>query len=180
MAELSTLARPYAEALFAAARDAGPQAGAQWLPSLEALARAASHPEVAPLLADPDVGDDKRVGLLIALAGAEVPAPVVSLLRLVLENGRLTALPAIAAQYRSLLNEAAGVCECLIESAFPMTDEDVASLVTSLASRFPLRLLPRLRVDPSLIGGVRVSVGDRVLDTSVRARLDAMRASLTA
>ena len=178
MAELSTIARPYAEALFQAARAAG-EAPA-WGEALAALARAASHPEVAPLLSDPAVGEERSVALLRGLAGTAIPAPVENLLRLVIGNGRLAALPAIAAQFHQLRNAAEGVCDCLIESAFPMGEKDVADLVAALSRKFPLRLVPQLRVDPALLGGVRVTVGDQVLDSSVRARLDALRAGLTA
>jgi F-type H+-transporting ATPase subunit delta len=196
MAELSTLARPYAQALYAAAAEAGPAAGAAWLPVVQALADAASHPEVSRLMSDPAVSDDKRAALLLDIARKAVtgqaggqmtladadalPAQVRQMLAVVLENSRVAALPEIAAQFRARVNEAAGVCECLIESAFPMSEAEVTGLLSALSRKFPLRLLPELRVNPELIGGVRVSVGDRVLDQSVRARLDAMRASLTA
>jgi F-type H+-transporting ATPase subunit delta len=187
MAELSTLARPYAEALFDASRATtaegravGAADSAAWLAAIDAIAAVSSHADVAVLLGDPAVTDDKRFDLIVALAKTQLPAPVASLLRLVLENGRLPALPQVAAQFRALRNAAEGVCECLIESAFPMAEKDIAELVAALSRKFPLRLLPTVRVEPALIGGVRVTVGDQVLDQSVRARLDAMRATLTA
>lgn len=189
MAELSTIARPYAEALFAAA--AGPAKAQQWLPLLEAVAQAAGNPQVAGVAADPRLSEAQVYDLLAAFASpaagsekaarpAALPAELASFLKLVIANDRLDALPQVAAQFRALKNEAEGTADCLIETAFPMTDAQTAELVALLSRKFPRKLKPESRVEPSLIGGVRVTVGDQVLDNSVRARLDAMRVQLTA
>jgi len=182
MAELSTIARPYAEALYAAATAPGAAEGqaAQWSPVLDTLAALVDHAEVAQALSNPALSDARRYELLASLAGQALPGPVSGLVNLVLENGRLAALPQVAAQFRALHNAADGIADCVIESAFPMGAEEVAALVKALAKKFPLQLKPEVRVNPHLIGGVRVTVGDRVLDSSVRARLDAMQARLTA
>jgi F-type H+-transporting ATPase subunit delta len=180
MAELSTIARPYAEALFEAASAAGQGTAAQWLPALQSLAALEALPAVAEGLSNPRLDDAKRFELLAGLAGVALAPPLAELLRLVLKNGRLAALGQIARQYHDLLNAAEGVADCLIESAFPMSSDEAAGLVAALARKFPLKLKPEVRVNPQLIGGVRVTVGDRVLDSSVRARLDAMQARLTA
>ncbi len=97
-----------------------------------------------------------------------------------MENDRLAALPEIARQFRVLKNESEGVADCLIESAFPMSDAQVAELLAALSKKFGLKLKPEVRVDAGLIGGVRVTVGDHVLDTSVKTRLAQMQAALTA
>ncbi len=180
MAELSTIARPYAEALFAAATAAGQGTAAQWLPALDAISALVAQPAVAEGLSNPRLSDDNRYELLSGLYGQSVPAPVAELLKLALKNERLSALPAVAAQFHELKDSSEGVAQCLIESAFPMSAEEATSLVAALAKKFPLQLKPEVRVNPQLIGGVRVTVGDRVLDSSVRARLEAMQARLTA
>ena len=182
MAELSTIARPYAEALFEAARAPGSAAGqaAQWEPALDAVAALVGQPEVAAALSNPQLSDARRFELVAELVGQPLPAPLAELLRLVLENGRLAAMGEIAARFRALRNSAEGVADCLIESAFPLEAGELAGLVAALARKFPLKLKPEVRVEPRLIGGVRVTVGDHVLDSSVRARLDAMQAVLTA
>ncbi len=180
MAELSTIARPYAVALFEAARAQG--AAGAWQPLLAGLAGLAAHPEVSASLADPRLGDGQRFDLLAGiLPGAPaLPPPLAEFLRLVLANDRLPALPEVAAQFRQLTNAADGVADCMIETAFELSPGQTEELLTRLAKTFPLKLRPQVKVDPQLIGGVRVTVGDRVLDCSVRARLDAMRAQLTA
>ena len=184
MAELSTIARPYAEALFAAARGAGgkaaPGQAAQWLPAVDAVARMVADEHVAQALSNPALTDARRFELISGMCGQALAAPVAELLKVIIENGRLAAFPQVALQFHSLCNAADGVADCIIESAFAMSAAEVASLVSALASKFPLQLKPELRVNPKLIGGVRVTVGDRVLDSSVRARLDAMQARLTA
>jgi F-type H+-transporting ATPase subunit delta len=185
MAELATIARPYAEALFEAAQApaAGAAAGATaalWAPALDALAALVGEPDVAAALSNPDLSDARRFELISGLCGQPLPAPVAELLRLTIENGRLAALPQVAAQFQALRNAAAGVADCTIESAFPLGGAELASLVAALSRKFPLQLKPVVRVNPQLIGGVRVTVGDRVLDSSVRARLEAMQSRLTA
>jgi F-type H+-transporting ATPase subunit delta len=98
----------------------------------------------------------------------------------IVENGRLNALPEIAAQFQTLKNSAQGVNDAVIYSAFPIDGAALADLVALLEKRFARKLNSTVQIDESLIGGVRVVVGDEVLDTSVRARLDQMKAALVA
>jgi len=178
MAELSTIARPYAEALFAAASSEG--TAAAWLPLLEGLAQAVEQPQVSNLAGDPRLTDQQKLELIAGLVPAPLPTELAAFLKVAIENGRLSALPEVAAQFRGLKNDAEGTADCLIESAFALSDAQVGDLVQRLARKFPLRLKPQVQVEPQLIGGVRVTVGDQVLDGSVRARLDEMRVQLTA
>ena len=178
MAELSTIARPYAEALFAAAR--AKNAAEAWLPALEGLAQAVEQPQVAALASDPRLSEAQVFDLVGAVVKTALPQELAEFLKLAVENRRLPALPEIASQFRRLKNRADGSSDCLIESAFALTDAQVGDLVKRLARKFPGKLKPELRVEPHLIGGVRITVGDRVLDSSVRARLDAMRVQLSA
>ncbi len=178
MAELSTIARPYAEALYSAASSKG--AADAWLPLLEALAQASAQPQIAALASDPRLSDAQTFDLIAAVTRTALPPELEAFLKLVIANGRLATLPEVAAQFRHLKNEADGTADCLIESAFALSDAQVKDLLGRLARKFPHRLKPEVRVQPQLIGGVRVTVGDRVLDGSVRARLDAMRIQLTA
>jgi F-type H+-transporting ATPase subunit delta len=178
MAELSTIARPYAEALFAAAKGAGSLQA--WVGVADELAALVRHPQVAEVVADPKLGKDQVLGLLTGMLKSPLPAEGGNFLRMLVENDRLAALPEIARQFRVLKNESEGVADCLIESAFPMTDAQVADLLAALSKKFGLKLKPEVRVDASLIGGVRVTVGDHVLDSSVKTRLGQMQAALTA
>jgi F-type H+-transporting ATPase subunit delta len=177
MAELATIARPYAEALFQA--DIGPEADAQ----LGALVDVTTDPALRQFSDSPKVSVDLVFNVVSDVLGRQglvlVPA-VQNLLRAVIENGRLAVLPEIVAQYRALLNGRSGVSDALIESAFAIDDQQLADVVASLEKRFARKLNARVEVHPELIGGIRAVVGDEVLDTSVKARLEQMKVALTA
>jgi F-type H+-transporting ATPase subunit delta len=181
MAELATIARPYAEALFQAVQA---QPAAESLEhvaqSLDTLAVIARNSQIRNLAGDPQFSAD-RLGTLLMSAMPQQPGTAVhNLLQVVLENRRLAALPEIAEQFHQLKDAAQHRAEALISSAFPLEPAQLEALLPSLERKFGCKLYPRVEIDPSLIGGVRVAVGDEVLDTSVRARLDAMRIALTA
>ena len=178
MAELSTIARPYAQALFDSARAEGTLPA--WVEMADELAALTAHPGVAEVVADPKLGATQIFDLLNGLMKTKLPASGANFLRTLIENGRLAAMPAIAHQLRTLKNAAEGVADCVIETAFPLSDAQVNELVGVLAKRFGLKLKPEVRVNSDLIGGVRVAVGDHVLDTSVRSRLQAMKTALMA
>jgi len=174
MAELATIARPYAEALFRAGSDA---AAAQ---QLSALAAVAQDAQMLQLAGHPSAKDGEVFGVMTAVAGLPLTANVQNLLRTVIENGRLTVLPEIAQQYHVLVNEELGVSDATVYSAFPLDKAQVDELTAALQKRFGRKLNASVIVQPDLIGGVRVVVGDEVLDTSVKARLESMKAALTA
>lgn len=178
MAELTTVARPYAQALFDVARDAG--ALAVYANLADELAAVAGHPQVAEVTADPRLNGEQVYALLTGLVKGELPDDATKFLRLVIANDRLAVLPEVARQFRELKNAAEGVADCVIESAFPMDDGQVQQLVERLAGKFGLKLKPEVHVDAGLIGGVRVTVGDHVMDTTVKTRLAQMHAALTA
>jgi F-type H+-transporting ATPase subunit delta len=89
-------------------------------------------------------------------------------------------MPEVAVQFDELKNAREGAADALIVSAFPLEGEQLNDLVASLERKFQRKLKATVEIDPSLIGGVRVTVGDEVLDTSVRARLASMQTALTA
>jgi F-type H+-transporting ATPase subunit delta len=182
MAELSTIARPYAEALFAAASSDRSATGVldQWLGVLAEMAAVARHAEVAQVVGDPALGAGRVYELVRGLIKSPLPLAAENFLRLVVDNGRLAALPEVARQFRAMKNAAEGQADCLIESALPLADEQVKDLLWSLSRKFGLKLIPEMKVDPELIGGVRVSVGDHVLDDTIKTRLARMQAALTA
>lgn len=182
MAELSTIARPYAQGLWKALveREATAQA-AQLQDALDALSEVTRQADVIELVNDPKVTDDQMFELLAGSLGQDVPAELSGLLRTVIENGRLCALPEIASQFRALKNESEGVADAYIESAYALTKTEVNQLLQGLGKKFPgVKLNPIVTINKALIGGVSIRVGDQVLDGSVRARLAQMQAALTA
>ena len=184
MAELSTIARPYAHALLLSLQDAqkGPEEAADLAAVLDGIAQVVTTPELVSVIGDPKLSSEQIYDLIIAgLGQVKLPEEAVNLLKVVVENGRLEAVPEIARQFRELKNQSEGVADAYIESAMPMTQAEVDDLVAGLGKRFPgLKLTPVVTINEALIGGVRVRVGDRVLDGSIQTRLAQMQEALTA
>ena len=176
MAELATIARPYAEALFQVSR-ADLAATQSWL---DGLALAAGNDELLQFAANPKVNADQVFQVVTSVLKQPLPERGTTFLRTVIDNERLAALPEVARQYRDLANAVTGSSDALIHSAFPIGEGELRELVATLERRFGRKLQASVSVDPSLIGGVRVVVGDEVLDTSVKARLEQMKMALTA
>ncbi|MCC7285229.1 MAG: F0F1 ATP synthase subunit delta [Burkholderiaceae bacterium] len=177
MAELATIARPYAEALDQSV--SGEQALAL-IAQLQSLAAVAGNADMQQLADNPKVTPKQVFDVVSGVAGQTLDARVSNLLRTVIDNGRLAALPEIAAQFNALVKSRSGVSDATIESAFPIDAAQLPQVVSALEQRFGRKLNATVVVDPALIGGVRVVVGDEVLDTSVRARLEKMRLALAA
>jgi F-type H+-transporting ATPase subunit delta len=176
MAELATIARPYAEALFKSSQ-AELTGESNWL---DALAAVASNQQLLSFADNPKVSQQQVFDVVSDVARVQLPPAGQNLLRAVIDNGRLAALPEIARQFRELRNAQSGSSDAVVSSAFPMSAEQVAELTAALQKRFGRKLNVTVKEDKSLIGGVRVAVGDEVLDTSVAARLEQMKAALTA
>ena len=176
MAELATIARPYADALFKA--QASDLAGtAAWLDELAAVADTDQLQQFAD---NPKVTDEQVFELISGVVRTALPEAGKNFLRLVIENRRLGALPVVAQQFRALKNAQGGTADAVVQSAFPIDASALADLSTTLEKRFARKLNVTVQQDESLIGGIRVVVGDEVLDTSVKARLEQMKAALTA
>lgn len=177
MAELSTVARPYAEALFRLALAEGLES---WSQALAELAVVTSDRGMLQAIADPNLDDAALLGLVTAVSPAAAQGAVNRFVRTLIENGRLAVVPEIARQFERLKNAHQGTADAHILSAFPLEETQVASLMRALEPRFGVKLKPSVQVDPALIGGVRITVGDQVLDYSVRAQLAGMASALTA
>lgn len=176
MAEMATIARPYAEALFEVSR-ADLEPTQAWL---DALAAAAGDDALLQFAANPRVRPAQVFELVSGVLKEPLPSRGVNFLHAVIDNERLAALPEVARQFRRLANDVKERADVLIQSAFPIGDAELAELMATLEKRFGCQLVPTVQVEPALIGGVRVVVGDEVLDTSVQARLQQMRSALTA
>jgi len=172
MAELATIARPYAEALFKA-QGADLVNTAAWLDELAAVA---DNEQMREFAEHPNA--DHAQVLQVMTGGKQLPAPALNFMGLVLENGRLAALPEVARQFRALKNAASGSTDALVYSAFPMDGQATAEVAAALEQRFGRKLGVKVEIDESLIGGIRAVVGDEVLDTSVKARLEQMKMAL--
>jgi len=176
MAESATIARPYAEAVFGLADKSG--SAAKWLGWLAIMAQVAGNPEVQACIANPNLGAKQLYDLFIALCKQDFPAEARNFVRVLIANDRLGLLPEIHAQFGELKNEREGVLEAVIRSAFPLDNAQTTALVADVSRRFSRRVQPRVVVDKELIGGVHITVGDEVIDGSVRGKLEAMASAL--
>lgn len=174
MAELATIARPYAEALLASGADASAIA------QLHAVARVTADAELQSFAAHPKATPEQVFDLVCAATGQALSAPVQNLLRTVIDNRRLAAVPEMAEQAQALMDARTGISQAHVSSAFPVSDAQLEELRGVLEKRFGRKLELTVVVDAALIGGIRAEVGDEVLDTSVKARLDRMKTALTA
>jgi F-type H+-transporting ATPase subunit delta len=177
MAELATIARPYAEALFQVAKQ---HDLAAWGQQLDALAQVAQDADLRQFADHPKAQGQQVIAVIEAAVKRDLAAGVQNFLRTIVENGRLAALPEIVSQYHVLANASSGVSDAQVFSAYEISDAQLAELKATLEQRFGRKLDAHVQIEPGLIGGVRVVVGDEVLDTSVKARLERMKIALTA
>ena len=177
MAENTTIARPYAEAAFAMA-DAGGSLG-PWANALDVMAAVVAHPEVRAAIGNPRMTGEQIYGLFAMLSGDALIADVQKFLRVLIEMGRLEVLPEMRELFQELKNEREGVVDAEVRSAFELDPAQLGELVAQLERHFKCKVNPVVAVDRELIGGVRVKVGDEVIDSTVRAQLATMAVALT-
>jgi F-type H+-transporting ATPase subunit delta len=175
MAENITLARPYAEAAFKLARDA--KTLPAWKDALDRMAVIAADPEMQRLIANPKLLPAQLAQVfldVISKTGDEQK----NFVRVLVENERLVLLPEIRELFVTLKNEHEGVKDAYITSAFALDDAALKQLVAELEPRFSCKLNASVKIDPELIGGVKIAIGDEVIDASVRGKLAAMSTAL--
>ena len=177
MAELATIARPYAEALFQVAGKGDLKQASE---QLDAIAAVAPNVQMRQYADNPKATVDQVFDVITSVVKSPLSDTTRNLLRAVIENGRLAALPEVAVQFHALVSERSGVSEATVYSAFPIDAAQLPAVVASLEKRFGRKLTASVQLEPELIGGIRVVVGDEVLDTSVKARLEQMKVALTA
>ena len=176
MAELRTIARPYAEALFELAQ--GDNRLAPWSEALANLAAIAHNEDVAALIGNPNLPAEDLAKAIIDIAGDSVDDKGANLVRLLSENGRLTVLPEIAAQFEDLKAKAEDRVDVEVTSAVELSDEQQQQLTKSLKNRLKREITLSCVTDPELIGGLVERAGDLVIDGSLRASLARMQQTL--
>jgi F-type H+-transporting ATPase subunit delta len=176
LAEPSTIARPYAEAAFKLADAQGKLA--EWSVTLANLSAVAADARVRAAIGDPNLSAAKVAGLVISVLAGKLTGESENFVRVLAENGRLDVLAEIRAQYEALKNEREGVVEAEVQSAFELDAAQVADLVARLEKKTGRKVKARVSVDKSLIGGVKIVIGDKVIDGSARAQLAALETAL--
>ena len=178
MAEPSTIARPYAEAAFRLADAQGKLA--DWSTALANLSAVAADERVRAAIGDPNLQAAKVAGLIISILAGKLGGEAENFVRVLAENDRLGVLAEIRTQYEALKNGREGVVEAEISTAFDMDQAQLADLVSRLEKKTGRKVRARVSVDKSLIGGVKIAIGDQVIDGSARAQLAALETALKA
>ncbi len=178
MAEPSTIARPYAEAVFRLADAQGKLA--DWSAVLANLAAVAADGRVRAAIDSPSLSTAQVAGLVTSILSGKLSGDAENLVRVLADNGRLDVLSEIRAQYEALKNEREGTIEADIQSAFELDAGQLADLVARLEKKTGRKVRAKVSVDAALIGGVRISLGDKVIDGSARAQLGALENALKA
>ena len=176
MAELTTVARPYAEAAFELARERN--ALPVWSEMLRFATTIVADERVTAALENPRLSTSDKESLLLSIAGDRISGDGRNFLRVLIEADRIELLPQIRVLFDLLKDDAENVAKAKIESALPLSPEQTAELTAALEKRFGKKVEATVSVNPALIGGARVTVGDSVIDGSVQAKLEAMRAQL--
>jgi F-type H+-transporting ATPase subunit delta len=177
MAEIATVARPYAEATFRAALDKG-SLGAT-ADGLQLLAAIARDEQMRFVLSDPKIGGAQKKDLFLSIAGNRVDDVSRNLLGVLVDNHRDGLIGEIAAQFDELKRDHERVVVARITSAHPLTDAQRDDIVRALEKSHGRKVEAELDVDPGLLGGARVQVGDQVIHASVLDALAQMRDALT-
>ena len=177
MARRDSAARRYAEAAFeVGTRD---DSLATWRSELDLAAARLGDERAMSALSNPAIPLDQRSVALGALLEGVASGPVQNLIQLLLRRGRIEELPRVAAEFRRLDDRRQGLTHASVVSAAALTDEELAALTSRLESTTGGRVALQTSVDPSLLGGLVVRVGDRLIDGSVRGRLERLRNQLT-
>lgn len=172
MAELATIARPYAEAAFALARDN--KALPQWAETLALLSGVASDAKVSAAVDNPKLSIAEKQSMFASVCGDKLSGDTASFVRVLLDAGRVKLLPQINEHFQLLRRNAENVARATIISAFPLTDAQRDDLKAGLAKRYGRDIEIVEQTDSSLLGGAKIIVGDQVIDRTVIGQLNKM------
>lgn len=175
MAENVTLARPYAEAAFDLAKASNLAA---WSNTLQCMAAITQTTEMEECISSPRISAQQLTDLFVGVVGNDVSAEQQNFVRILVDNERLAVLPEISILFDGLKSAYEDVKQVDVASAFPLDAAATAALVADLEAKFKSKINATVRVVPELIGGVRIAIGDEVIDASVSGKLAAMATAL--
>ncbi len=170
MAEKTTIARPYAEAVFKLAQEHDDLKG--WSEKLQLCAAVASNPEVRALIGNPKVGSEQLAGLFYDLCGEKLDEYGKKFIATLIENNRLALLPEIAQLYEQARADAEGIVTAEVISAFALSEDQQKQIADSLKKRLGREVVLECQVDESLLGGAIIKAGDLVIDGSAKGQIE--------
>lgn len=175
MAESLTIARPYAEAVFNLAREMNVLPA--WSDALSRLAAVAGTKLAQELMTNPGLAPEKIAGVIGDVAG-QLSTEQSNFVRVLAQNERLAVLPEIAQHFETLRNSFEEVLDAQVTSAYPLSQQQLDDVVQTLQARYGKKVKASVQIDPELIGGVSIRVGDEVTDASVRGKLAQLAGAL--
>jgi F-type H+-transporting ATPase subunit delta len=176
MARRESAARRFAEAAFEVATRDGTVD--EWREQLDLAATVVADETALDVLRNPAIPVEQRSDALNGLLGDRVSRPVRNLIQLMLRRGRIDELPRVASEFRRLDDARQGVVHATVTAAADLTQDEVRALTARLEQQTGGRVELEVEVDPSLLGGLIVRIGDRLIDASVRGRLERLRTQL--
>ncbi|TAK64852.1 F0F1 ATP synthase subunit delta [Methylobacter sp.] len=169
MSELATLARPYAAAVFKRSKETGKTE--QWSKSLAFISAVLNDKEVSVVVANPKVSKERLSALMLDICQGQVDEEGANFLKLLVQNNRLTLAPTIAELFEALKAESEGYVDVEVTTAYAFSKEEKQSFISTLEKTLSKKVHMNVTVDKSLIGGVLVRAGDRVIDGSIKGQL---------
>ena len=176
MAEAITVARPYADAVYKLA--VASNSLSQWSKMLQLAAAIAEDERVKLLIGNPVISAKQLGEIFLEIGRSKFNTEASNLVMLLAENKRVLVLPQISQLFEQLKAQHEGVLEAKIISAFAMENKQIKKLIDDLEQKFKRKIEAQISVDPELIGGIKVEIGDEILDASVRGKLEAMAVAL--
>lgn len=176
MSDFSSIARPYAQAVFDLAKETG--RFGEWSEHLAMLTEVVEHPDFAALIGDPRIAREQVLDIVLEITGDMLDDQARNFVKILSHYRRLSALPLITRQYENLRAEDEGIVEAELEAAYDLSAEQQAQLTEALQSRLGRKVRLTSQVNKDLVGGAVVRAGDWVIDGSIRARLDKLASSL--
>ena len=178
MAEISTIARPYAVASFKLAKEQ--KALAKWSDMLSLASAVSSDEKLSAVIQDPKIDSNVLQDVFLKVCGNKLNDNGQNLIKTLVEYGRLSILPAISSAFEELKAEHEGSVEAQIVTAVKPTVAVTKDIVKKLEAKFGKKVTATVSVDPEIIGGMKIIVGDTVIDASVKGQLQNLAYSLTA
>jgi F-type H+-transporting ATPase subunit delta len=176
MSEIATLARPYAAAAFKRAKETG--STEQWSLSLSFLSAVLTNENIIAVVDNPKVGKTRLLALILDISKGQIDQEVSNFLKLLVQNNRLILLPAIANIFETFKAEDEGYVEVEVLTAYAFTKEAKQDFAAKLTKFMNKKVHMNVSVDKTLIGGVLVRAGDRVIDGSIKGQLQNMQKAL--
>jgi F-type H+-transporting ATPase subunit delta len=177
MADYTTIARPYARAVYQQATETSTLDN--WGEALALLSAVTSDEAMLAVLDSPQMGGEQKAELMLKVVSDKLNAQQQNLLKLMAENGRLKALPEVAEQFEIFRAEAEGKVDAEVVSAFPLSNEQEESISKTLKAKLGREVTITTSIDESLIGGVVIKAGDTIIDGSMKSQLESLALTLS-